>query len=314
MKVLFVSSGNTKKGISPIIENQSKSLQINGVEVTHFTIYGKGLKGYLSNILKLRGEIKKHDIVHAHYLFCGIISSMTFTSKPKIVSLMGSDARKSWFWNTIIKINKKLFWKIIIVKSKEMQDNIGVEEALIIPNGVNLDKFSPLNKEVCRKELGWAIDKKIILFGSNPKRPEKNFELLEEAVELLNTQFNDPVIVYDLVDIDNELIPIYLNAADVLVLPSKYEGSPNIVKEAMACNAPVVATKVGDVEWLFQDTKGNYIAKFLANDLADKMITAIHFRNDNQYSDGREKLIELNLSSEIIAHKIKEVYKSYISN
>ena len=71
--------------------------------------------------------------------------------------------------------------------------------------------------------------------------------------------------------IEPELVPIYLNAADVLLLTSFSEGSPNIIKEALACNCPIVSTDVGDVKENFKETSGNLICSYEAESIAKKI-------------------------------------------
>jgi len=86
MKVLFVSSGNSKFGISPFIKSQGESLKENGVELDYYTIQGKGLKGYIANIKPLREKISKgnYDIIHSHYTLSGWTSLLAKFNKKEI--------------------------------------------------------------------------------------------------------------------------------------------------------------------------------------------------------------------------------------
>jgi hypothetical protein len=132
MKVLFVSSGNSEFGISPIVKNQGESLKQNGIDLDYFTIKGKGIKGYLKNIPILKKYLKYHnyDIIHAHYSLLAIVATLS-GAKPLVVSLMGSDIygnvnidgeRK--FYSYINILSAKLlqpFVKKIIVKSKNLE-------------------------------------------------------------------------------------------------------------------------------------------------------------------------------------------------
>ncbi|MBQ0740052.1 glycosyltransferase, partial [Aquimarina celericrescens] len=123
MRILFVSSGNTKNGISPIIKNQGQSLISLGYSVTFFTIKGKGFKGYFKNIFELKRFLKKQkfDIIHAHYSLSGMVASLSGAS-PIVISLMGSDVKASLFLRYIIRGFSMLFWKQIIVKSQDMKE------------------------------------------------------------------------------------------------------------------------------------------------------------------------------------------------
>ena len=105
-------------------------------------------------------------------------------------------------------------------------------------------------------------------------------------------------------------MPVYLNAADILLLTSKWEGSPNIVKEAMACNVPVVATKVGDIEYLFGNTEGYYYTDTDPDKLAGKINYVL---NNDIKPNGRQRIIDLKLDSESIADEIIQLYQEVLS-
>jgi len=310
MKVLFVFSGNSYYfDISPFIKVQAESLTKLGHTIDYYPVKGKGLWGYLSNITKISKFIKQgdYDIVHSHYSFCGIVSALA-TEKPVVCSLMGSDVKKSGLWRFIIKYFIMHKWKRTIVKSKDMKLTLGIDKVEVIPNGVDLDIFRPMNKNDCRKELGWDIGNKIILFAADPKRPEKNFSLAKKATETLNIQDVELKVVYP---VPHKDIPIYLNAADLLLSTSLWEGSPNIIKEAMACNCPIVSTNVGDVKWLLDGVEGCFITTNDPKDIADKIKKALNFKSRR---NGRDKLINLGLDSEHIAKKIIKVYEEVINN
>ena len=310
MRILFVCSGNSKIFIiSPFIKSQAESLTKLGHTIDYYPVKGKGLWGYLSNITKLSKFIKKgdYDIVHSHYSFCGIVSALA-TKKPVVCSLMGSDVKESGLWRFIIKYFIMHKWGKTIVKSVDMKTELGIDTVEVIPNGVDLELFKPLDKNDCRKELGWDIGKKIILFAADPKRPEKNFSLAKKATETLNIQDVELKVVYP---VPHKDIPIYLNAADLLLSTSLWEGSPNIIKEAMACNCPIVSTNVGDVKWLLDGVEGCFITTNDPKDVADKIKKALNFRGKTK---GREKLISLGLDSEHIAKMIIQVYEEVIYN
>ena len=99
---------------------------------------------------------------------------------------------------------------------------------------------------------------------------------------------------------------LYYSAADVLILTSFHEGSPNVIKEAMACNCPIVSTKVGDVEWITSKTEGCYIAERSIRDVADKLERAIYFANHQNRTNGRERIISLKLDDANIAQKFDQ--------
>ena len=131
-----------------------------------------------------------------------------------------------------------------------------MQDVSIVPNGVNLSVFKPLSKIDSIHKLGWDINKTHVLFAASPTRFEKNYPLAVNAINLLN---DSNIQFHHLSGVEHGEIATILNASDVVLLTSLREGSPNIVKEAMACNRPVVATKVGDVAWLFGNEPGYFL-------------------------------------------------------
>ena len=306
MRVLFVSSGNSVNGISPIVKSQGNSLINQGVKVDFFTIKGKGIKGYLKNIPRLRKIIKAkgYDIVHVHYSKSAFVASLA-GAKPLVVSLMGSDIHSTVLERSIIKLFNKLYWCKVIVKSKDMKKKVEIQEPSIIPNGVNFDMFKPISKTESRNYLKWKINEKHILFAANPKRYEKNYKLAKEAFGLLE---NNNIQIHYLSDVPNEKVVYHINSADVVILTSLWEGSPNVIKEAMACNIPIVSTDVGDVRDVIGNTEGCFITTFKPEDVAEKMQKALEF---GKRTTGREDI--KHLESGIIAKKIIEIYKSVLT-
>jgi glycosyltransferase involved in cell wall biosynthesis len=302
MRVLFVSSGNGSSGISPIIKNQGESLQKVGVELDYFAIRGKGVGGYLRGISELRRELKgkSYDIVHAHYWLSGIVASLA-GAKPLIVSLMGDDVKATPIFRWIIYIFHYLSWQKIIVKSRDMYETLGIREAHTIPNGVDMERFKPIERGLALQEVGWDGEKRHILFTSDPMRVEKNFKLAEMAFSELPDK---DLELHYLKDIPHAKIPYYYNASSVVILTSLWEGSPNAIKEAMACNVPIVSTDVGDVRELISETEGCYISSFNYREFASDIAQALKFEGR---TDGRERIQHLN--REFIADKILNLYK-----
>jgi glycosyltransferase involved in cell wall biosynthesis len=276
MRVLFVSSGNNKYGISPIIHSQGRSLSNFDINIEYYAIVGKGIRSYLRHIFLLKKFLlnNKFDIIHTHYSLSAFVASIA-SAKPLVVSLMGSDIRINWIYRKLIIIFYWLYWDKLIVKSDEMKNTLGLKKCIVIPNGVNLSKFKPLDQNTCRTELGWSEDRIHILFLSNPARHEKNFLLTEMALKMLKT--DTEIELHYLSDLPHDQIPNFINAANVAILSSLWEGSPNAIKEAMACNCPIVATNVGDIHWLFGMEQGYFITDFTPEDVAIKLSLAIEY-------------------------------------
>ncbi len=324
MNILFVSSGNSKEGIGPIVLNQGQSLIDQGISIDFFTIKGKGFWSYFRHIFILRQYLSKKnfDIIHAHFGLCGILSLLSKRKEKIIVSFMGDDLLGSNKSDGSISIisrlmaftNKwisRIFYHATIVKSNEMILKHGNTPNLyLIANGVDLNKFQPLSKAECRKKLFWEKSEFYILFASNPARIEKNHVLVEKAIQLIDGTHKINLQYIKDVLFDN--VSIYMNASDLLILSSFHEGSPNVIKEAMACNCPIVSTNVGDVEWVLGSTDGCFITSFEKDDVAEKIKLGLEFSKIKGQTNGRNRIIELKLDAENVAKKIIEVYKKVL--
>lgn len=309
MRVLFVSSGNSEKwGISLNVLNQGEALKASGMIVDYYTIKGKGWKGYLRNIKPLHKYLKQnhYDIIHAHFSLTAFLASLA-GARNLVVSLMGDDVNVKSFFTRLIPLFYYLFqWRILIVKSEKMKDKLNLKGVEVVPNGVNIDKFKILDRTECRKQLGWELDKKHLLFAAISTVKIKNYRLAQEAVDLLG---EPNVVLHSLHETPNELMPLLYNAADVVLLTSLSEGSPNVVKEAMACARPLVCTDVGDVRWLFGELDGHYITSFSATDTLIQIRKAIAYEEQHSHTHGRERIMHLHLDTLSISARLRDLYE-----
>ncbi|MCG2810717.1 MAG: glycosyltransferase family 4 protein [Candidatus Aminicenantes bacterium] len=319
MKVLFVSSGNSKTGISPFIKSQGESLKTSGIQLDFFTINKRGFKGYLRESMQLRKYLRLHEyeILHAHYGMSALAALIARRKEKIVVSFMGDDivgankpngslTKASLLLARFNAFLAKKFYDYAIVKSEAMLTRLKIPNITLIPNGVDLVKFKPLKKIESKIKLGIAPEEKLTIFVSDPSRVEKNFPLAQNAVKLLK---NPELKLFPVFNQPNDSLPSYYNAADVLLLTSFHEGSPNVIKEAMACNCPIVSTAVGDVKWVFGNTEGYFLSSFKVEEMAEKIKMALEFAIIKDRTKGRERILELGLDSETIARKIVSVYK-----
>lgn len=305
MKILFIASGNHETP-SAILTNQAEALKSEGVDVEWYLLKGKGVKGYLRNVKPLRKYLKEHkyDAIHAHFSLSAFVASWA-GAKSLIVSLMGDDVKKARWYKFIIRLFAACYrWKAIIVKSNDMYRDLGMKRALVIPNGVNMERFKPMSKAECQKRLGLNPKTKHILFPAVATRPVKDYALAEAAVAHLPN-----VELHAFENTPNEETPYWYNVADVVLLTSKWEGSPNAIKEAMACSRPIVSNNVGDVAERVSNVEGCYVVPMgdrakMIDELARSLIEALKFEK----TKGREKIITDGLDAHDINLRLIAVY------
>ncbi len=318
MKVLFIASGHKGKNrIAPFIQAQGDALSEEGIEMSYFAVEGKGAMSYLRSVPLLRKRIEADppDLIHAHYSLCGWVAVLAGTGKPIVLSLMGDDAygdyiakdRIDWrsSWLPVVTWMIQPFVDVLISKSANIARHVYRPRiSHIIPNGVRLDQFR-LYPGGCREELGLRPDKQYVLFLGDRNIPRKNFALADAAVRLLGRPDVELINPFPL---SHGEVVKYLNSADVFVLCSFMEGSPNVVKEAMACNCPIVTTDVGDAAWVTGDTPGCVVSSFHAAEFAGALAQALDYAATNGRTEGRQRLIQLGLSASDVAQRICAIY------
>jgi len=311
MRVLFVSSSKRWDTISPVIENQGRALENEGIHIEYFTINTKNrysIKEYFKSCFILRKYINKnkYDIIHAHYFYNGIVSTFA-VNKPVVLSLMGSDVHGSRLNRIIIKLFYSDLWDKIIVKSNNLKNLLKLKNIRVIPNGVDLSLFKLMER--CKARSVVNFDNKIyILFVGDPKNPNKNFNLAKRAVGLIS---NKNTVLKVINGVDNSILPYYYNAADILLFTSKNEGSPNVIKEAMACNLPIISTDTGDVKERISEVKNSYICDFDAYEMYSKINLVL---SNQSRSNGRDVILKQKLDSKSTSKQIIELYKQTIND
>ena len=153
---------------------------------------------------------------------------------------------------------------------------------------------------------GWSPTQKHVLFGAEPWRPEKRFALARAAMDQLGMD-HDGVQLHVLDGLPHEAVPSWLNAADVVLITSIHEGSPNVVKEALACNVPVVSVDVGDVRERLEGIEGCFIAASSPDDLAAKLKQVLE---RGRRIDARDRAREL--SSDRVAARLRRIYEELL--
>src|SRR5262249_51226345 len=133
----------------------------------------------------------------------------------------------------------------LVVVSSHMRKFVPSRVVHVIPSGLDFSRLPLLSKADARRQLGLSAEKRLILFVGNPSEARKRYPLAKRVVSRLDPALGAEIVVAWGVSYDQ--IPIYMNACDALLFVSMYEGSPNVIKEALACNLPIVSVDVGDV-------------------------------------------------------------------
>ncbi|MEX1193375.1 MAG: glycosyltransferase family 4 protein [Brumimicrobium sp.] len=285
------------------------------IEVKGVGLKGKGALGYIKSYFQLRKIIKQEqpDIIHAHYSFSGVVSILASPKGNVVVTFLGSDV---FFKKLSIKLAKWLVTKkaaqIIVVSDRIRATFSQRNKITTIPQGIDIDLFKPMDKKIAAASLGWSTNKINILFPSSQNRYEKNYALAKEVIQALKLKYD--IDFYSLEDIDPNQIPTYFNAADIVLLTSRWEGSSNVTKEAMACNTVVVSTDVGDASNLFKNTLGYYVAEQSVENLVKKTEKAFTLLKQQKDPSGRKRILELKLDDVSIAKRIITVYDKIQKN
>ena len=253
---------------------------------------------YLAALRASRGE---YDVVHANY---GLSAPPAVVQwfHPTVVSLWGSDLLGTY--GAVGRVAARLADEVVVM-SEEMAAELD-RDAHVIAHGIDLDRFRPESQADCRADLGWEQEAAQVLFPYPPDRAVKNYPRAERIVAAAAPKLDREVDLQTVSGVPHEEMYKYMNAADVLLLTSDREGSPNSVKEAMACNLPVVSVDVGDVAERLAGVSPSTVHttdRALAEALADII-------QRGERSNGRERISEISLTEQV--DRLIAVYQSAI--
>lgn len=283
--------------MAPFVEEQAASLENAGIEICFYKVIGKGIGGYLSNLRPLKNAIGscRPDIVHAHYGLCGLLANLQ-RRVPVITTYHGSDVnnrRIRW----LSRISMCLSAYNIFVSAKIRDRCKWIRKAgAVIPSGVDTELFKPLASPVDKSRQPY----KRVLFAGAFDNAVKNASAAIRAVNRL-----EGVLLIELKGYTRAEVVQLLNTSDVLLVTSLSEGSPLVVKEALACNCPVVSVDVGDVKDLIGNIEGCFICSYDPADIAGKITLAL---NHGRLLEGRNTIISKGLDIKVVAEKLKSAY------
>ncbi len=292
-------------------EQQVSVLEDRGVECTVVGVPGEYsaesprtpadyLRFYPTVLSQVRSG--EYDLVHANY---GLVAPFALAqpTRPVVVTLWGTDLMSERGWLRTISRYGARFADAVVVPSPAMSDVLEVDHALI-PFGVDTELFRPIPREQARERVDWERDRPIALFPYDPSRSEKDFPRARRIVERADVDVDLRAVH----GVPHEEVPYYMNASDVLLVSSEREAGPMVVKEAAACDLPVVSTDVGFVRETIGDVDNCAVA---TSD--DELAAALEdVLEDGGRSNGREAVDALGL--EAMGDQLLEVYQRVLDD
>lgn len=261
LRVLMITSeypSEQRPNAVPFIVRQVEHLKREGIDVEVFAFKGnKQFKNYARAWFQLMRVVaaRKFDLVHAQW---GHSAALALPKRlPWVITFRGNDLEgivgadgKYTVKGKILRLVSRLMARLAderIVVSDSLGKHLDPAKGFtVIPSGLDLEIFRPMPKDYCRRKLGLPLDRRLVLFAaSRLENPRKRFELAKRSVEKLKEKYPVELVVAN--NCGHSEIPAFMSACDVLLLTSVHEGSPNVVKEALACDLPVVSVDVGDV-------------------------------------------------------------------
>lgn len=299
----------------PFVTEQGESLRAAGCEVDYFLVRGN----YLLAVRELKRKIREYkpNLVHAHFGLSAITAELQ--SIVPVVATFHNGETLNWHVNLMSSL-MSLRAKHVIYVAQHIYDLVyfKAKKYSILPCGVPMEQMVITEKEEARKQLGWNPNTKYILFGGAFEDLRKNYPMLRDAVERLSGDIE----IIELKGLSRAECVLRMCGADMFALPSHSEGSPQALKEAMAVNCPCLATDIADVRLLFGDEPGHWVLRnprktherWDADEKSlDEMVAllqeALAFEGRTK---GRERIVELGYTNELVAKKIIKIYEDII--
>ena len=342
MKLLIIASDKGGHFV-PFIEEQIAALEACGVLIIRYGVTGKGITGYLRELPALRRLIRaeRPDIIHAHYGLCGLLANLQ-RRVPVVTTYHGSDINKPSI-RRFSKIAMRLSAHNIFVSARSVAIAFRLsplasrlkKRSTLLPCGVNIPKpWSELQTQwVGQLTLNQWVQEKLqsdtinVLFAGAFDNAVKDPELAFATIQASNTAIgngkwamesnsqspiaNRPIKLIELKGYNRNQVNALMYNCDALLMTSKSEGSPQVIKEAMACGCPIVSVDVGDVAERTNGVEGCYVVHTREpNDIAEAFQNALAFDGK---SNGREKIIEMGLSNEQVVQRLIAIYEGVLA-
>jgi teichuronic acid biosynthesis glycosyltransferase TuaC len=285
-----------------------------GVEGDVYFINGRESKlNYFKSISALRNKIENgnYDLIHIHYGISGLFLLFYTPEIPIFVTLHSGELfQKKGYINHLMQKNLtmaivKKVEKVIVLNDTMVSLLSPYKDKLVkLPCGTDLELFTNNGQPK-------TSDKFVIGFPGNKERKEKNYPLFMEIITELSKGITVEVIEFH--NLTRDEVIAGLGNIDLLLMTSTVEGSPQIIKEAMACNRPIISTKVGDVDDLLKNVTNSYVIdSFTPSDFLEPVVKIMNLPVSERISNGRSKLVEMGLNSRKVSERIYTIYKEYV--
>lgn len=292
------------------VKDQVDDLRRLGVDMSVLAFDGRSDKRqYLAAARRLRRALRRdrYDIVHAHYGLSGALACLQLAT-PVVTTFHGGDAWVPW--------QRRVSWLVArrtqpIAVAPVIGASLGVSDAPVIPCAVDLELFAPTDRTEARRALGWPKEASVVLFpaarNDRTKQKRKRVDVFDAMVERLRRSVPG-VFAASLDGLSRQEVALAMNAADVAVLTSVWEGSPIGVKESLACRTPIVSVEVGDVSTVVAGLPGCAIVPRDPEALAEAVGRALH--------GGREPRLRESMHAygrQPIAERVLRVYRRVLA-
>ena len=326
MNILIIASDKGGR-FAPFIEEQIAALQACGVQIIRYGITGKGLIGYLRCLPALKRAILQHqpDLIHAHYGLSGLLANLQ-RRVPVVTTYHGSDINIPAV-RRFSKIAMRLSAHNIFVSQRNvtlaLSPNSLIASRLqnryaLLPCGITIPKpWSEMQNQLVEQltlnqwvQGVWSKDAKHVLFAGAFDNAVKDPQLAKAAMNELEKMGVKAELI-ELKGYNRDQVNALMYTCHALLMTSKTEGSPQVIKEAMACGCPIVSVDVGDVAERLSEVEGGYVLPTREpRAIAEALQLALAFEGKTH---GREKIIEMGLSNEQVAKRLVEIYKQILS-
>lgn len=318
LRVLVVIPGDPASAGMPFSHRQAEAIRkMPGYKVEKYMLTSRTSLG---GLWKARGELKKveqmfrPDVVHVHYGTVTALFTLLTVRCPLVVTFHGSDLNKTPTDGLCRDLFGRIFSQFaalgatgIICVSQGLRDRLWWrrDDVEVIPIGTDTQEFLPMDREECRARLGWTSGAVVLFNAGNPKL--KRLDLAEGAMALVNESLPDARLEALRGGVGPSEMPFWINASNLVLLCSDAEGSPTMVKEAMACNVPVVSNDVGDVVERVAGVYPGAIVEQRTEAFADAILQVLAV---DQRSNGRDVLIAQGYTSASLDQRVAVLLKN----